>query len=528
MSTARVHARNLAANWIGSATNLVVMLFLSPFVIHTLGLASYGLWSALNVLVGYMGVLDLGIRSSTGRHVILYVGRGDRCGVDETIRTSLGFFSLIGIGFIGVGLLFGRTFPSLFPKVPPEYHSLLLILLPVMATNLWVSMFRGVLSSLLSAYDRFDLARGIDLIELAVRTIGTVAALSFGYGLAGLVFVTVGCNMVASLGTYLLAKQVYPAVRVWPPVLMRTRMRELLGYGIPAAISAAAVRIIGQTDVIIVSACIGFSAAGIYTAGANWLYYSHTLLGQVNTTLFPAIQRAVARGELGAARWLFYRELRLTAILGLPLLLGFVCFGQPFLQLWLYDPVEFPESAVAQAALVMGILAASKLLVLFWTGASSLLAAMGYIRFTAALSVVQAILNLGLSLVFVMVFGWGLAGVAAGTLVARLLTSTLVIPWYTCRVANLSLWHLLVETGGRIVLAGTAFAGICLLLQWVIRGQSWTVFVIQVVLALVFYTPIAVTFLVPKSDRERVLNRLKRARLSDLATTEADAVGTRK
>jgi len=33
----RVQIRNLLANWIGHGANMVVILLLSPFVVHTLG-----------------------------------------------------------------------------------------------------------------------------------------------------------------------------------------------------------------------------------------------------------------------------------------------------------------------------------------------------------------------------------------------------------------------------------------------------------------------------------------------------------
>jgi len=43
MSKARIYARNLAANWLGQAAGLVVLFFLSPFVVHTVGKAEYGI-----------------------------------------------------------------------------------------------------------------------------------------------------------------------------------------------------------------------------------------------------------------------------------------------------------------------------------------------------------------------------------------------------------------------------------------------------------------------------------------------------
>jgi O-antigen/teichoic acid export membrane protein len=105
MSSAKVIGRNLAFNWFSQGANLIVMFFLSPFVIHSLGLAAYGLWGVLNVLTGYMGVLDLGVRASTGRYIILNIGKGDRRAVDKTIRTSLSFFSVISLVFIAAGFL---------------------------------------------------------------------------------------------------------------------------------------------------------------------------------------------------------------------------------------------------------------------------------------------------------------------------------------------------------------------------------------------------------------------------------------
>lgn len=42
MSKAGIYARNLAANWIGYGANPVVMFFLSPFVVRSLGDTAYG------------------------------------------------------------------------------------------------------------------------------------------------------------------------------------------------------------------------------------------------------------------------------------------------------------------------------------------------------------------------------------------------------------------------------------------------------------------------------------------------------
>lgn len=509
MSGARVHARNLAANWIGQGANMVVLFFLSPFVLHTLGVVQYGIWSLLTVLTGYMGILDLGVRASTGRHVTLYIGKGDHKSVDETIRTSLAFFSLVGFLVVAVGVGLGWVFPRAFSSVPVEYHGLVMILLPILAVNLWMTAFRAVLASVLIAHDRFDLINAVDLVVLALRTVGTVVVLKAGMALGGLTMVVVGCNLVGLLLVRVLAGRTYRRLRVWPLLFSKPRMREILGYGIAAFISAIAFKVIGQTDLVIVGAAISVNETATYSVGAMLIYYSATFIQRIGSTFFPPVQRAVARGEMGSARWLFFRQIRLAMLLGLPMYVGFIVFAEPFIRLWMLDPA-FPQSAVERAATVMVILAGSKMLYLLTIGSDGLLAAMGHIRFNAGVAAVESILNLGLSLVFVLVFGWGLAGVAAGTLISRAVVRTFVQPWYACKKAGIAWGGFLVRIGGAGLLAATMFVAPCLAVRYLIETTSWAIFSLQVAVALAAYCPIALWVLLPAADRKRLWQRLRR------------------
>ncbi len=508
MSKARIYARNLAANWIGHGASMVVLFFLSPFVIHTLGLVQYGIWSLLTVVTGYMGILDLGVRASTGRHVTLYIGKEDHQSVDETIRTSLTFFSTIGILIVAVGVVLGWVFPSAFSSVPAEYNSLIRLLLPLLALNIWLTTFRSVLASVMIAHDRFDLTNGVDLVMLVIRTVGTILVLNAGMGLLGLTLVVVGCNIVGMACTWVLARRTYRRLRVWPFMFSRPRMRELLGYGIAAFVSAIAIRLMGQTSLVVVGAALDVSAVAVFSVGAMLVFYSSTFVGIIAGTFFPPVQRAVARGEMGSVRWLFHRQVRLAMILGLPVYVGFIIFGRSFIRLWMLGR-EFGPESVETAAVVMGILAGSKLLYLLTVGSDELLAATGHIKYNAGIAIVEGVCNLSLSVLFLMVFGWGLAGVAAGTLVARLLTRTFALPWYACRQARINWGKFLLGIGGAEIVTGSMFIAWCLLVQNVLSGDSWVGFWVQVGVAMLGYVPMAFWILLPADDRKRIWRRLR-------------------
>jgi len=506
MSSARLHIRNLSANWISHGANLVVMFFLTPFIIHTLGKVEYGIWSLLMVLTGYMGFLDLGVRASTSRYIILYLGRGDHTRVDETIRTSLGFFSAIGLLMLAGGVLLGWGFPSFFRSVSAGYRPLVAVLLPVLALNLWASAVGAVFSSVLIAHERFDLTRGVDLGVLTVRTTGTVFALIWGYGIIGLAVVTVACGLAGMVGNYGLARRLYPDLRLWPLALTRSRLRELMVYGVAAFVGAIASKIVGQTDLVVVGALISVPMVTVYSVGAMLVYYFGTFMSLIGSTFFPSVQRAVSRGERDRVRWYYFRQVRLALVFGLPAYIGFMVFGHGFLRLWMEGP-EFPAQSVRQAALVMLVLSVSKMVFLPGVGAGQLLAAFGRIRFNAIISIVEAVLNLGLSIFFVTVLDWGLLGVAAGTLAAGFLLRGLVHPWRALRCVKLAYTSLL-KVAAYGAIAGGAFGVWCLGVRWLIPAESWPKFVLAVGLALGGYVPLALWLLVPGSDRKRIFRAL--------------------
>ena len=62
-------ARSVVSNWLAMAASMAVAFFLSPFLVHRLGNAAYGVWILAISSVQYFGLLDLGMRSSVLRYV---------------------------------------------------------------------------------------------------------------------------------------------------------------------------------------------------------------------------------------------------------------------------------------------------------------------------------------------------------------------------------------------------------------------------------------------------------------------------
>src|ERR1039458_2734915 len=114
--------KNVGSSWSALAVNVAVGIFLSPFILHRLGDAAFGVWVLFFSVTGYYGLFDLGIRSSIIRYVSKYTATDDREKLTQFVNTAL--FSYTGIGVVSMGLtaLLSSSVEHLF-KIPPEMHS---------------------------------------------------------------------------------------------------------------------------------------------------------------------------------------------------------------------------------------------------------------------------------------------------------------------------------------------------------------------------------------------------------------------
>ncbi|MGE4519328.1 MAG: oligosaccharide flippase family protein [Desulfobacteraceae bacterium] len=491
------YGRNLGANWFGLFANMLVLFYLSPFVINTLGKVEYGIWSLLTVFTGYLGILDLGVKASTGRYVTLYIGKNDYKSADEVIRTSLTFFGLLSLLIFFVSVVLGFMFPLFFKSIPSDYYLLIKILLPALALNIWATTLRALVASVLVAHDRFDFINIIDFAVLMLRTIATVVVLKAGYGIIGLTGVVILCNILGFILTYFVSKKIWGFLRLLPWYFSSRRLKQLFGYGVAAFLSSVAMKVIGQTDLILVGSFISVSAVTVYSVGAMMVYYSTNFVGFIGITFFPPVQRAVAQKKYGEVKWLYRRQVRLALIFGIPLYVGFITFSEDFIRLWMLSD-NFPLMSVIQASQIMIILSVSKIFYVFTLGSKEVLNASGSVKISSTISVIEAVLNLLISFILVYFFEYGLLGVALGTLVARIFVSSIAFPYYVCKKLGLSKTQFIKDIYLRGMIAIVCFMTVCILVKECLPVDNWVMFWLDVLIVLAFFVPISILILVPK------------------------------
>src|SRR5438477_8342133 len=94
--------KNVSSNGVALAVNVLVGIFLSPYILHRLGDSAFGIWVLIFSVTGYYGLFDLGIRSSVVRFVSRFTAVHDNEALSKLVNTSLFTYTLIGVVALAV------------------------------------------------------------------------------------------------------------------------------------------------------------------------------------------------------------------------------------------------------------------------------------------------------------------------------------------------------------------------------------------------------------------------------------------
>jgi O-antigen/teichoic acid export membrane protein len=97
--------QNTSLGLVVRAGYLLSRIFIPPFVVARIGLSAYGLWNAVFLIVGYVGISSIGFTSAYIKLVAEYVGQRDTSKANSILSTGMVVCALVcGVVFIALVL----------------------------------------------------------------------------------------------------------------------------------------------------------------------------------------------------------------------------------------------------------------------------------------------------------------------------------------------------------------------------------------------------------------------------------------
>lgn len=420
MSSGR-HLKNLSASWVGYAANFIILMYLSRLVVQTLQTELFGVWSLIVSVTGYMGLADAGLRNGLGRFINFYQGKGEPDKVNEVISTAMTFFVLLGIPIAVASWFIGDTFCWLFPKVPVDLADGCFYAMLLTGANLWLGFIQSPYQLVVISQERFDLLNLTNLVVLGIRAAGTVIVMKGNDpGIVDLAMVQVISNVVALGAFYIQGHLVYRSLRIRPALANFLRFRELFGFSIWAFLSATAAKLMYATDIIVIGALFEPMYITLYSIPLTLIDHSRNFVGQITEVLTPHTIKVSSRNDFASLQLMLKWGSKFTMFLAIPFFTGLMFFGPKFMDL--FWGREFWQSKWVLVLLVVPQYTAMAVRI-----GGSIISGLGHIKVGALVTLLQAVINLGLSLVFVKWFKMGIEGVALGTLVPMVIFNVFIV-----------------------------------------------------------------------------------------------------
>lgn len=412
--------RNVIVMWLAFAFNVGVSFFLSPFIVHRLGNTAYGIWVLLGSLVGYMGLLDLGVRGAVMRYVARHHARGEDDEAGRIASSGLVIFGATGLIAVTASAVIAVLVDRIF-HIPADTVAVARAVVVLGGLNIALSLISGVFGGTVAAMQRFDLASITDIVVAALRTAAIVAALSAGAGLLGLALIQLGATLVQAGIQYAFTRRLYPQLRLRLQGVSRSRIGTILTFSVFSSLLQVSGLLIFSADSIVIGTALPVAMITFFAIAASLTDYTRSILSAISQTMTP---RASALEGLGATAELERAVLStaaLATLIALPILLTFVVRGHAFLRLWMGPSYADRSGEVLTILSVALAFAAARQVV---AGATI---GLNRHRLLVPFYLAEGVINVGLSLLWVR--GLGIAGVALGTAVPNLITTWLVIPW---------------------------------------------------------------------------------------------------
>jgi len=469
--------KNVGSSWFALGLNILVGLFLSPYILHHLGDEAFGLWILIFSITGYYGLFDLGIRSSIIRYVAQYSTVANNDDLNRLISTA--FFTYSGIGMVAMLITIIVSFHvgSIF-RISGGDLSLARWLFLVVGSAVALGFPLGIFGGILEGLQQFYVLNITSMSATVVRALMIVIALRHGRGLLTVALITVSLPLITSVVNATVVLKLLP-LHFGLRFFTYESVKRIASYGGTTFVIIVATRLRFKTDALVIGTFVSSAAITYFTIGSRLVDYAGDVVSGLAQVFVPMSSKSDATGDLAGLRKIFVAGNRACALIIFPMAAILIILGKSVIEAWV------GARYIASSYPVMLILVIPSTLMLAQSASSRVLYGMAKHKTLASVTLMEGAANLILSLLLVRPFG--ILGDAAGTAIPLLCTTIFFLPRHLCRVLNLRIGIYLREAFLLPMLMCLPLIAVLLLMRHWVVPHNYLQLTIQLVVGSLVY-----------------------------------------
>ena len=422
-------ASGALANLAAQGFPFLVLLIVTPILLHALGRGVYGALILFNLVPQIAGQLDLGLSTAATRGFAQYSARADRKNAMRLFREAFMFLALWGV-LLGAGFyLFHEAIASVL-KLDAVVDDQSLAYLSA-AINIPLALVNGATLVPLRALERYGRVAQIQITGGIAYWIACAVLATRGATLTQLVMLGTVSVALMTFAQFLAARERgnLPSVRspADAPGIVRSAdnsaaalgfppgpdgsflLRPFIAFGAGAFVAQASSLATYHADKLLVSALISPAAAGAYAICTSIANKILLVVAACATYTFPRATRMQAEGDLVSVASTFATASRLSMVLATCIAVPLIALAPAFLEVWI-GPGFAAEYGLTLQLLALGYAIAASSVV-----ASNVAIGIGDVRTPAVFAVLGGTVTL--LAVLLLAPRYGAAGAAGAAVI---------------------------------------------------------------------------------------------------------------
>ena len=425
--------RGLLLNWASLLINFGAAFILTPIVIRTLGPVGFGMWSLILSFSGYYGLINLGLTAALQRSISKAIAENNSKSLKGTISTAIAFFTLSGSLVLLLALCLAAP-AAVFFEISPAIAASFRLTLILCAIAVVADFFGALVTTMLTALERFDLMNGFGIGRQLIQSAGIIAALHYHPSIGSMAAVVCATSIGSLLIGWVTASRLYPGIRMSWHEWELLRLKEMLHFGSSMVLLRVSNVVRLRLGNLVLAKTTGIAAVAQFSLASNLIVNLNTIVDATLKVLTPRFTRLEAQANIPELQRLYRIALFISATMAFGMALMIFVFGERFITLWVGD--DYRAAAVALKILIVAYAVA-----LAQAPSWNLMLALAKHHFMTRVALVEAVAIVALGLW--LSFSHGAIGFAWATTIAMLVTKLFIQPPYSAKLAQMSLYRYL-------------------------------------------------------------------------------------
>lgn len=474
--------------------NTLYGLFITPYIIGSLGDAEYGVYKTISALGASLMVLDLGIGSTVMRYISKYRAAKEEEKIPNFLAMMLIQAGVLCTGVLAVGCVMFFFIDPMYSKTFTDAQiTKAQLLFVVLLLNMALHVIQNVFNGIITGCNRMIFGNGIKLIRLLARIVLLVVLLAFFSD--SLVIVLLDLALTA---IFLLIEIFYVLFKLKIRIRFTHWEKSLFfesgKYTLMMFLTSIAAQVNNNLDNVLIGALSGASYVTVYSMGLMIFAMYENLSTSISGVMLPTVTNLLHEEDgMRKVTDLVVQAGRVQFMLLGAAVVGFAVIGKEFLMLWLGEGFE-------DVYIITLILMIPSLFELCVNVCLSILRAKNMLTFRTAILFASTGLNAVVTVVAVSC--WSYIGAALGTAASFIIGSLIIMNIYYYKKLKLPMLKIYGRIVHKIWLCLALAGGALFLSSRFLHGNLWT-FLANV---LVFCAVYAATLLLFGLDKKEMMH----------------------